>query len=37
MSMIDQLKHMINKYKQKKNLITDLITIVSSVPEVSFV
>lgn len=35
--MIENLKLMITKYHQKKNLISDLLTIVSSIPEESFV
>lgn len=35
--MVDGLKLMMSKYSQKKNLLTDLITIVNGVHEESFV
>lgn len=35
--MIENLKIMKTKYNQKKNLISDLLTIVSSISEESFV
>lgn len=35
--MIENLQYLGHKNKHKKNIITDLITIVSSVPEASLV